>query len=66
MPEIQISVLDEPTYSLDFVGETSLRAALNAWPGALVVASHNRECFSFISHSPPFIPFYGDQYPLQG
>jgi ATPase subunit of ABC transporter with duplicated ATPase domains len=50
-PEIQILVLDEPTYSLDFVGETSLRSALKAWPGALVVASHNREFLSSIGIS---------------
>jgi ATPase subunit of ABC transporter with duplicated ATPase domains len=50
-PEIQILVLDEPTYSLDFVGETSLRSALNAWPGALVVASHNKEFLSSIGIS---------------
>jgi ATPase subunit of ABC transporter with duplicated ATPase domains len=50
-PEIQILVLDEPTYSLDFVGETSLRSALKAWPGALIVASHNGEFLSSIGIS---------------
>lgn len=46
--ETHVLVLDEPTYSLDLVGETSLRSALKAWPGALVVASHNREFLSSI------------------
>ncbi len=50
-PEIQILVLDEPTYSRDFVGETSLRAALKAWPGALIVSSHNREFLTSIGVS---------------
>jgi ATPase subunit of ABC transporter with duplicated ATPase domains len=51
IPEIQILVLDEPTYSLDFVGETSLRAALNAWPGALIIVCHNRDFLSSIGIS---------------
>ncbi|MCP4345637.1 MAG: ABC-F family ATP-binding cassette domain-containing protein [Desulfobacterales bacterium] len=50
-PEIQVLVLDEPTYSLDFVGETSLRAALKAWPGGLIVASHSRDFLSSINIS---------------
>ena len=44
-------VLDEPTYSLDYAGETSLRAALRVWPGALIVASHNREFLASIGVS---------------
>lgn len=47
-PILQLLVLDEPTYSLDFVGERSLREALKAWPGALVVASHNRDFLASI------------------
>ncbi len=39
----EILLLDEPTYSLDFTGETSLRKALKAWPGALIMVSHNSE-----------------------
>lgn len=50
-PEVQVLVLDEPTYSLDFVGETSLRAALKAWPGALIVVSHHREFLASIGIS---------------
>ncbi len=50
-PKVHVLALDEPTYSLDFVGETSLRAALKAWPGALIVASHNREFLASIDVS---------------
>ncbi len=42
-PVVDLLVLDEPTHSLDFVGLAALSATLNAWPGGLVVASHNRE-----------------------
>jgi len=35
-------VLDEPTYSLDLVGQRAMTEALRAWPGGLVVASHDR------------------------
>lgn len=42
-PSIELLILDEPTYSLDFTGGTALRRVLRAWPGGLVVASHDRE-----------------------
>jgi ATPase subunit of ABC transporter with duplicated ATPase domains len=42
-PTVELLVLDEPTLSLDFVGLAALQAALKAWPGGLVVASHDRE-----------------------
>jgi ATPase subunit of ABC transporter with duplicated ATPase domains len=42
-PPAELLVLDEPTYALDWVGATAMRAALRAWPGGLVVASHDRE-----------------------
>ncbi|MEM9453981.1 MAG: ATP-binding cassette domain-containing protein [Myxococcota bacterium] len=42
-PSIELLVLDEPTYSLDFTGGAALRRVLRAWPGGLVVASHDRE-----------------------
>lgn len=35
-------ILDEPTFSLDLVGLRGLTRALQAWPGGLVVASHDR------------------------
>ncbi|MEX1363665.1 MAG: ATP-binding cassette domain-containing protein [Nannocystaceae bacterium] len=41
-PAIELLVLDEPTFSLDFVGVAALERALRAWPGGLVVASHDR------------------------
>lgn len=42
-PSVELLVLDEPTYSLDFLGASALRRVLRAWPGGLVVASHDRE-----------------------
>lgn len=41
-PPIEVLVLDEPTYSLDLVGQRALASALRAWPGGLLVASHDR------------------------
>ena len=38
----RLLILDEPTYSLDFVGAAALADALARWPGGLVVASHDR------------------------
>lgn len=40
---VELLVLDEPTYSLDFVGLAALQRALRAWPGGLVIATHDRE-----------------------
>ncbi|KIG14844.1 ABC transporter ATP-binding protein [Enhygromyxa salina] len=42
-PTLALLVLDEPTFSLDLVGLSALQAALRAWPGGLVVASHDLE-----------------------
>lgn len=42
-PSVELLVLDEPTFSLDLVGLRALTQALRAWPGGLVVASHDRE-----------------------
>ena len=41
-PPVELLVLDEPTFSLDLVGQRALTRALGAWPGGLVVASHDR------------------------
>ncbi len=41
-PPATVLVLDEPTYSLDLVGQRAMTAALKAWPGGLVVASHDQ------------------------
>ncbi len=38
----EVLILDEPTHSLDFLGSSALAEALARWPGALVVASHDR------------------------
>jgi len=42
-PVVELLILDEPTFGLDFVGLESLRRALAAWPGGLVVVSHDLE-----------------------
>lgn len=41
-PSLELLVLDEPTYSLDLVGQRAVTEALAAWPGGLLVASHDR------------------------
>lgn len=42
-PAIELLVLNEPTFGLDFVGLSALREALKSWPGATVVVSHDRD-----------------------
>jgi ATPase subunit of ABC transporter with duplicated ATPase domains len=41
-PTIELLVLDEPTFSLDLLGQRALTRSLQQWPGGLVVASHDR------------------------
>jgi ATPase subunit of ABC transporter with duplicated ATPase domains len=41
-PPPDVLVLDEPTYSLDLVGQRAITKALSAYRGGLVVASHDR------------------------
>jgi ATPase subunit of ABC transporter with duplicated ATPase domains len=43
VPAVELLVLDEPTFSLDLVGLRALKGVLRAWPGGLVVASHDLE-----------------------
>ena len=42
-PAVELLVLDEPVHALDFAGAGALRQVLLAWPGGLVIASHDRE-----------------------
>ena len=42
-PPVELLVLDEPTYSLDLLGQRALLELLRAWPGGLLLASHNSE-----------------------
>jgi ATPase subunit of ABC transporter with duplicated ATPase domains len=42
-PAPELLVLDEPTQDLDFVGLAALEAVLAAWPGGLLVVSHDTE-----------------------
>ncbi len=39
----EVLVLDEPTDHLDFVGVDALESVLRAWPGGLIVVSHDDE-----------------------
>jgi ATPase subunit of ABC transporter with duplicated ATPase domains len=48
-PAVELLVLDEPTFSLDLVGQRALIRALRAWPGGLIVASHDRAFLSEVS-----------------
>jgi ATPase subunit of ABC transporter with duplicated ATPase domains len=48
-PAVELLVLDEPTYSLDLVGQRAMTDALRAWPGGLVVASHDRAFLAAIA-----------------
>lgn len=41
-PAVELLVLDEPTFSLDLLGQRALTNALRAWHGGLLVASHDR------------------------
>jgi ATPase subunit of ABC transporter with duplicated ATPase domains len=41
--EIELLVLDEPTDSLDLLGARALAEGLRAWPGGLVIATHDAE-----------------------
>ena len=47
-PTIELLVLDEPSDGLDLVGVAALERALKAWPGGLVIASHDRELLAGI------------------
>lgn len=42
-PPVELLLLDEPTYSLDLLGQRALGDFLKIWPGGLVVASHDWE-----------------------
>jgi ATPase subunit of ABC transporter with duplicated ATPase domains len=48
-PAVELLVLDEPTFSLDLVGQRALASALSAWPGGLLVASHDRSFLAAIN-----------------
>ena len=40
---VELLLLDEPTYSLDLLGQRALNHFLKIWPGGLVVASHDHK-----------------------
>jgi ATPase subunit of ABC transporter with duplicated ATPase domains len=47
-PPPELLVLDEPTQHLDFAGIAALEAVLSAWPGGLLVVSHDDELLDAI------------------
>lgn len=47
-PAVEVLVLDEPSHGLDLVGQRAMIEALRAWPGGLVVASHDRDFLTAI------------------
>jgi ATPase subunit of ABC transporter with duplicated ATPase domains len=47
-PTPELLVFDEPTYSLDLLGQRAVTEALRLWPGGLLVASHDRAFLSEI------------------
>jgi len=48
-PAVELLILDEPTFGLDLLGQRALTQALRAWPGGLVVASHDRNFLAEIA-----------------
>ncbi len=42
-PQVELLVLDEPTNHLDLLATAQLEGVLRAWPGGLLVVSHDRE-----------------------
>jgi ATPase subunit of ABC transporter with duplicated ATPase domains len=48
-PAVELLILDEPTFSLDLVGQRALTRALLAWSGGLLVASHDRAFLAAIN-----------------
>ena len=42
-PAVELLVLDEPTDDLDLLAISALEATLRAWPGGLLIASHDAE-----------------------
>jgi ATPase subunit of ABC transporter with duplicated ATPase domains len=47
-PAVEVILLDEPTFALDFIGISALTSALKSWPGGLVIVSHDRELLTAI------------------
>ena len=43
VPVTQILILDEPTYSLDIIGQKALKSILTSWQGGLIITSHDSE-----------------------
>lgn len=48
-PRIETLVLDEPSFGLDLFGQRALAEVLRAWPGGLVVATHDRHLLAALA-----------------
>lgn len=48
-PAVELLVLDEPTDDLDLLAISALEATLRAWPGGLLIASHDAEFLRAVS-----------------
>ena len=61
-----VTLLDEPTNNLDTAARARLYAAVDAWPGALVVVTHDRELLEHVDAvadlGRPGVPVYGGTF----
>ncbi|GEN80194.1 ABC-F family ATP-binding cassette domain-containing protein [Actinotalea fermentans] len=61
-----VTLLDEPTNNLDATARARLYAAVDAWPGALVVVTHDRELLEHVDAiadlGRPGTPVYGGTF----
>jgi ATPase subunit of ABC transporter with duplicated ATPase domains len=61
-----VTLLDEPTNNLDGAARTGLHAAVEAWPGVLVVVSHDRELLervdAIVDLGRPGAPVFGGTF----
>ena len=61
-----VALLDEPTNNLDASARARLYAAVDAWPGALVVVTHDRELLEHVDAiadlGRPGTPVYGGTF----
>ncbi|MFF8871747.1 ABC-F family ATP-binding cassette domain-containing protein [Streptomyces massasporeus] len=62
----EVLLLDEPTNNLDLYARRRLYAAVQSWPGVMVVVSHDRELLDFVDQIADLrsgeITWYGGNY----
>ncbi|CAE6693480.1 putative ABC transporter ATP-binding protein YheS [Paraburkholderia domus] len=68
LSEADLLVCDEPTNHLDHDGRVWLHAMLDAWPGGLIVVSHDRQLLGSVQRIVELTPqgprIYGGNYDL--